>query len=77
MEGEGGYEAYEVKNKRQKMRCLLLHKKKNIIYLFMKSLHGKKFLNGPLFSSDVIGGVESALWDGYPASTLAHGPGSV
>ena len=51
-EGEGGYEAYEVKNKRQKMRCLLLHReKKNIIYLFMKSLHGKKFLNGPTFSS--------------------------
>ena len=49
---EGGYEAYEVKNKRQKLRCLLLHrKKKNIFYLFMKSLHGKKFLNGPLFSS--------------------------
>jgi hypothetical protein len=37
VEGEGGYEAYEVKNKRQKMRCLLLHrKKKNIFYLFMK-----------------------------------------
>jgi hypothetical protein len=40
-EGEGGgrgrvYEAYEVKNKRQKMRCLLLRrKKKNIFYLFM------------------------------------------
>jgi hypothetical protein len=31
------YEAYEVKNKRQKMRCLLLRrKKKNIVYLFMK-----------------------------------------
>jgi hypothetical protein len=26
------------------------------------------------FSSDVIGGVESALWEGcYPALTLAHG----
>jgi len=25
------------------------------------------------FLSDVIGGVESALWEGYPASTLAHG----
>ena len=37
-QGEGRvYEAYEVKNKRQKMRCLLLRrKKKNIIYLFMK-----------------------------------------
>ena len=37
-EGEGRvYEAYEVKNKRQKLRCLLLRrKKKNIIYLFMK-----------------------------------------
>jgi hypothetical protein len=45
-EGEGGglgrrergrvYEAYEVKNKRQKLRCLLLRrKKKNIFYLFM------------------------------------------
>ena len=31
------YEAYEVKNKRQKLRCLLLRrKKKNIICLFMK-----------------------------------------
>jgi hypothetical protein len=31
------YEAYEVKNKRQKSRCLLLRrKKKNIFYLFMK-----------------------------------------
>ena len=31
------YEAYEVKNKRQKLRCLLLRrKKKNIFYLFMK-----------------------------------------
>jgi len=50
VEGEGGYEAYEVKNKRQKLRCLLLHrKKKNIIYLFMKSLHGKFFQNGPHF----------------------------
>jgi hypothetical protein len=30
------YEAYEVKNKRQKLRCLLLRrKKKNILYLFM------------------------------------------
>jgi hypothetical protein len=30
------YEAYEVKNKRQKLRCLLLRrKKKNIFYLFM------------------------------------------
>jgi len=44
------YEAYEVKNKRQKLRCLLLHrKKKNIFYLFMKSLHGKNFINGPHF----------------------------
>ena len=47
-EGEGRvYEAYEVKNKRQKLRCLLLRrKKKNIFYLFMKSLLWKKFLNG-------------------------------
>ena len=31
------YEAYEVKHKRQKLRCLLLRrKKKNIFYLFMK-----------------------------------------
>jgi len=44
------YEAYEVKNKRQKLRCLLLHrKKKNIFYLFMKSLHGNFFKNGPHF----------------------------
>jgi hypothetical protein len=38
--GRGGgsvYEAHEVKNKRQKSRCLLLRrKKKNIFYLFMK-----------------------------------------
>jgi hypothetical protein len=41
------YEAYEVKNKRQKLRCLLLRReKKNIFYLFMKSLLWKKFLNG-------------------------------
>ena len=25
------------------------------------------------FLSDVIGGVESDLWEGYPASPLAHG----
>jgi hypothetical protein len=41
-EGKGGvwvYEAYEVKNKREKLRCLLLHrKKKNIFFIFMKSL---------------------------------------
>ena len=30
-------------------------------------------LGGFSFLSDVIGGVESALWEGYPASTLAHG----
>jgi hypothetical protein len=37
-EGEGQVsEAYEVKNKRQKLPCLLLRqKKKNIFYLFMK-----------------------------------------
>ncbi len=47
-----GVYAYEVKNKRQKLRCLMLHReKKNIIYLFMKSLHGKKFLNGPLYTT--------------------------
>jgi hypothetical protein len=36
--GEGRvYEANEVKNKRQKLRCLLLRrKKKNIFYLFTK-----------------------------------------
>jgi hypothetical protein len=27
-EGKGVYEAYEVKNKREKLRCLLLHWKK-------------------------------------------------
>jgi hypothetical protein len=37
---EGGkegwvYEAYEVKNKRGKLRCLLLHRKKIFFYLFM------------------------------------------
>ena len=30
-------------------------------------------LGGFSFLSDVIGGVESALWEGYPASTLALG----
>jgi hypothetical protein len=29
------------------------------------------------FLSDVIGGVESALWEGYPASTLAQAGGHV
>ena len=44
---DGVYEAYEVKNKRQKLRCLLLRrKKKSIFYLFMKSLLWKKFQNG-------------------------------
>ena len=35
--GEGRvYEAYEVKNKRQKLRCLLLRRKKEIfVFLFM------------------------------------------
>jgi hypothetical protein len=44
--GKGGvwvYEAYEVKNKREKLRCLLLRrKKKNIIYIFMKLMKRKK-----------------------------------
>jgi hypothetical protein len=34
--GQGGvrvYEAYEVKNKREKLRCLLLRRKKKNIYL--------------------------------------------
>jgi hypothetical protein len=30
-----GYEAYEVKNKRQKMRCLLLRRKKKISILYI------------------------------------------
>jgi hypothetical protein len=48
------YEAYEVKNKRQKLRCLLLRrKKKNIFYLFMKSLLWKKFLNGAVITTVV------------------------
>jgi hypothetical protein len=38
-EGKGGvrvYEAYEVKNKRGKLRCLLLHlKKENMFFIFM------------------------------------------
>jgi hypothetical protein len=52
-EGEGRvYEAYEVKNKRQKLRCLLLRReKKNIFYLFMKSLLWKKFLNGAVYTT--------------------------
>jgi hypothetical protein len=66
-EGEGRvYEAYEVKNKRQKLRCLLLRrKKKNIFYLFMKSLLWKKFLN----SSDYTTGVRS----GFLARSAAIG----
>ena len=42
MEGEGAgkgvvyaYEAYEAKNKRQKLRCLLLRRKKKTIFLFI------------------------------------------
>jgi hypothetical protein len=50
-EGKGGVrgcEAYEAKNKREKLRCLLLRrKKKNIYLLFMmlmgKNSDGKKF----------------------------------
>jgi hypothetical protein len=37
-EGKGGvwvYEAYEVKNKREKLRCLLLHREKNFFSIFM------------------------------------------
>jgi len=35
-EGEGRvYEAYEVKNKRQKLRCLLLRRKKKNIYYYL------------------------------------------
>ena len=30
------YEAYEVKNKRQKLRCLLLRRKKVFFFIFMK-----------------------------------------
>jgi len=49
------YEAYEVKNKRQKMRCLLLHrKKKNIFYLFMMSLLWKFFINAPVYTTDTL-----------------------
>ena len=36
-EGKGGvrvYEAYEVKNKRQKLRCLLLRRKKNFFFIY-------------------------------------------
>ena len=55
-EGEGRvYEAYEVKNKRQKLRCLLLRrKKKNIFLLFMKSLLWKKFLNSADYTTCVV-----------------------
>ena len=39
-EGEGkggaqGYEDYEVKKKREKLRCLLLRRKINFFYIFM------------------------------------------
>jgi hypothetical protein len=29
------YEAYEVKHKREKLRCLLLRRKKNFFFIFM------------------------------------------
>jgi hypothetical protein len=47
----------QVKNKRRQLRCLLLHrKKKNIFFIFMKSLLWKKFKNGPLITT-VSGGL--------------------
>jgi hypothetical protein len=39
------YEAYEVKNKRKKLRCLLLHRKKIfILYIYDVITWGKKKL---------------------------------
>jgi hypothetical protein len=53
--GEGGvrvYEAYEVKKRGGKIRCLLLRRKKNFFYMFMKSLLHRKRGNGPLFTTE-------------------------
>jgi len=36
------YEAYEVKNKRQKLRCLLLRRKKNFFFIDEVITWGKK-----------------------------------
>ena len=42
VEGMGGWRdgwvSYEVKNKRKNLRCLLLRRKKNFLYIFMKCL---------------------------------------
>jgi len=52
-EGVKVYEAYEVKQKREKLLCLLLRRKKIIyIYMFMKSLLGNFLKNGPLFTTN-------------------------
>jgi hypothetical protein len=51
------YEAYEVKNKSEKLRCLILHrKKKNIFFILIKSLLWKKIIKGPLFTTSATGG---------------------
>ena len=71
------YEAYEVKNKRQKLRCLLLRRKKNCFFiyevitwgkekkalLFSKSL-GDSYFRTDYFSMYTGGGVEVMGWDG-------------
>jgi hypothetical protein len=44
----GVYEAYEVRKKRGKIRCLLLHRKKMFFFIFMTSLLWNFFKNGPL-----------------------------
>ena len=50
--GKGWGAAYEAEKKGGKIRCLLLRrKKKNIFYLFMKSLLGIFFKNRPLFTT--------------------------
>ena len=39
--GISGYEAYEVKQKRENLCCLLLRRKKIFFFIFMMRLHGK------------------------------------
>ena len=43
-EGEGAiYEAYEVKNKRQNLRCLLLRRKKIFLFIYEVITWGKLY----------------------------------
>jgi len=51
-EGVKVYEAYGEKQKRGKLRCLLLRRKKIFFFIFMKSLLGNFLKNGPLFTTN-------------------------